>query len=77
MNKIPLSVLELATVVEGGNLLSAIERTTEVAKHTESLGYKRIWMAEHHNMEYIASSACCLQNKHHSCGFRRDNAPKP
>jgi len=57
MNKIPLSVLELATVVEGGNLLSAIERTTEVAKHTESLGYKRIWMAEHHNMEYIASSA--------------------
>jgi luciferase family oxidoreductase group 1 len=57
MNKIPLSVLELATVVEGGNLRSAIERTVEVAKHTESLGYKRIWMAEHHNIEYVASSA--------------------
>lgn len=57
MNKIPLSVLELATVVEGGNLRSAIERTVEVAKHTESLGYRRIWMAEHHNMEFVASSA--------------------
>jgi len=60
MNKIPLSVLELATVVEGGNLHSAIERTTEVAKHTESLGYKRIWMAEHHNMEFVASSATAV-----------------
>lgn len=57
MNKISLSVLELATVVEGGNLRSAIERTVEVAKHTESLGYKRIWMAEHPNIEYVASSA--------------------
>ena len=60
MNKIPLSVLELATVVEGGNLRSAIERTVEVAKHTESLGYKRIWMAEHHNIEYVASSATAV-----------------
>ncbi|HEY3389716.1 MAG TPA: LLM class flavin-dependent oxidoreductase [Prolixibacteraceae bacterium] len=60
MNKIPLSVLELATVVEGGNLRNAIERTVEVAKHTESLGYNRIWMAEHHNIEYIASSATAV-----------------
>lgn len=57
MNKIPLSVLELATVVEGGNAGSAIARTVEVAKHTELLGYNRIWVAEHHNMEHIASSA--------------------
>lgn len=60
MSKIQLSVLELATVVEGGNLRSAIEQTVEVAKHTESLGYKRIWMAEHHNIEYIASSATAV-----------------
>lgn len=57
MHKLPLSVLELATVVEGGNTGRAIARTVEVAKHSESLGYKRIWMAEHHNMESIASSA--------------------
>jgi luciferase family oxidoreductase group 1 len=60
MNKIPLSVLELATVVEGGNLRSAIERTTEVAIHAELLGYNRIWMAEHHNMEFVASSATAV-----------------
>jgi luciferase family oxidoreductase group 1 len=57
MTKIPLSVLELATVVEGGNHLTAINNTVKIAQHVESLGYKRIWMAEHHNMEYIASSA--------------------
>ncbi len=60
MKKIPISVLELATVVEGGNLGSAISRTVEVAKHAESLGYQRIWMAEHHNIEYIASSATAV-----------------
>jgi luciferase family oxidoreductase group 1 len=57
MTKIPLSVLELATVVEGGNHRTAIDNTVKIAQHVESLGYQRIWMAEHHNMEYIASSA--------------------
>jgi luciferase family oxidoreductase group 1 len=57
MSKIPLSVLELAIVREGGNARTAIEGTVAVAKHVESLGYQRIWMAEHHNMEHIASSA--------------------
>ena len=57
MRKIPISVLELATVTEGGNAGTAIAGTVEVAKHAESLGYKRIWMAEHHNMNHIASSA--------------------
>ena len=57
MTKIPISVLELATVVEGGTHATAISNTVEIARHTESLGYKRFWMAEHHNMEYVASSA--------------------
>lgn len=57
INKLPLSVLELATVVEGGSTASAIEGTVRVAQHAESLGYKRLWLAEHHNMEHIASSA--------------------
>jgi len=57
VNNIPLSVLELATVREGGDAGLAINATVEVAKHAESLGYKRIWMAEHHNMKHIASSA--------------------
>ncbi|MCP9755484.1 LLM class flavin-dependent oxidoreductase [Lacihabitans sp. CCS-44] len=57
MTKIPLSVLELATVIEGGNHRTAIDNTVKIAQHVENLGYQRIWMAEHHNMEYIASSA--------------------
>jgi luciferase family oxidoreductase group 1 len=57
MTKIPLSVLELATVVKGGNHHAAIANTVKVAQHVESIGYQRVWMAEHHNMEYIASSA--------------------
>lgn len=57
MSKIPLSVLELAIISEGGNARTAIEGTVAVAQQAESLGYARIWMAEHHNMEHIASSA--------------------
>jgi len=60
MRKIPISVLELAIVTEGGNAASAINNTVKVAKHIESLNYKRIWLAEHHNMEHIASSATAV-----------------
>ncbi len=60
MKKIPLSVLELAIVTEGGNAGTAINNTVEVARHAESLGYKRVWLAEHHNMEHIASSATAV-----------------
>lgn len=54
---IPYSVLDLAVVTEGSNAKEAIERSRELAVHAENLGYKRFWMAEHHNMEHIASSA--------------------
>lgn len=57
MTKISVSVLELVTVIEGGDFKTAIDNTVKVAQNAEALGYTRIWMAEHHNMEYIASSA--------------------
>jgi luciferase family oxidoreductase group 1 len=60
MNKIPLSVLDLAVVTEGGNFSTAIERTVQVARHVEQEGYKRFWLAEHHNMQHIASSATAV-----------------
>ena len=60
MNKVPVSVLELAIVSEGGNAATAISNTVKVAQHTENLGYKRIWLAEHHNTENIASSATAI-----------------
>lgn len=55
--QITLSALDLSVVIEGGNAATAIARTVEAARHVEQLGYARIWLAEHHNMEYIASSA--------------------
>lgn len=60
MNSIPLSVLDLAVVTEGGNSALAIERTVQLARHVEQEGYNRLWLAEHHNMANIASSATAV-----------------
>lgn len=57
MSKLKLSALELAAVTKGSGPREAIERTIQVAQHIETLGYERLWLAEHHNMPYIASSA--------------------
>lgn len=60
MKTIKLSALDLSVVTAGGNFSSAIERTVEVAQHIEQLGFERLWLAEHHNMQYIASSATAV-----------------
>lgn len=60
MKNISFSVLELAVVSEGGNAAVAINNTVKVAQHIEALGYKRLWLAEHHNMEHVASSATAV-----------------
>ncbi|HEY2985080.1 MAG TPA: LLM class flavin-dependent oxidoreductase [Jatrophihabitantaceae bacterium] len=57
MKKIPLSVLELAPVTAGADTAQALQYTTELARRVEELGYRRIWVAEHHNMPAIASSS--------------------
>ena len=54
---IPVSVLDLATIVEGGTPSDSFRKSLEVARRVEGLGYNRYWFAEHHNMENIASSA--------------------
>jgi luciferase family oxidoreductase group 1 len=51
------SILDLAPVPEGVDVAQALKNTTDLAKHAESLGYHRYWMAEHHNMPGIASAA--------------------
>jgi luciferase family oxidoreductase group 1 len=53
----PLSVLDLSTIVQGGNAGEALRNTLNLAQHTEALGFNRYWVAEHHNMEGVASSA--------------------
>ncbi|HEY5228942.1 MAG TPA: LLM class flavin-dependent oxidoreductase [Opitutaceae bacterium] len=54
---IPISVLDLAPIVAGGTAGQALRRALELAQHAERLGYKRYWLAEHHNMPGIASAA--------------------
>lgn len=51
------SVLDLAPVMAGGNFKQSFENSLSLALHTEKLGYTRFWLAEHHNMAHIGSSA--------------------
>ncbi|MGH9087593.1 MAG: LLM class flavin-dependent oxidoreductase [Acidimicrobiales bacterium] len=53
----PLSVLDVATVADGSSASQALAETTEVAREVERLGYRRLWVAEHHGMPAVASSA--------------------
>ena len=52
-----LSVLDLATVAKGATPADALADTTRLARIVESLGYHRMWVAEHHGMPAVASSA--------------------
>jgi luciferase family oxidoreductase group 1 len=54
---LPLSILDLAQIPEGGTARTALHRARELAQHAERLGYRRFWLAEHHNMAGIASAA--------------------
>jgi len=55
-----LSVLDLAQIPQGGDARVALHRSRELAQHAEALGYKRFWLAEHHNMPGIASAATAV-----------------
>ncbi|HEX2312095.1 MAG TPA: LLM class flavin-dependent oxidoreductase [Thermomonospora sp.] len=57
---IPFSVLDLAPVVTGSTSAQALHNTLDLARHAERLGYARYWLAEHHNMPGIASSATAV-----------------
>ena len=54
---IPLSILDLAPVPQGADVSRALANTLDLARHAETLGYQRYWLAEHHNMPGIASAA--------------------
>lgn len=63
MNKlapITLSMLDLVAVRQGGSVAQALEIAVRTAQHVEALGFKRYWLAEHHNMPGIACSATAV-----------------
>src|SRR5207253_8126790 len=54
---IPFSVLDLSPIAEGSDAARALRNTLDLAQHAERWGYRRYWLAEHHNMPGIASAA--------------------
>src|ERR1043166_5271872 len=54
---VPLSVLDLSPVVTGASGATALRHSLDLAKLADSLGYPRYWVAEHHNLPSVASSA--------------------
>ena len=54
---VPISILDLVPVILGETPREALRKSLELAQHAEALGYKRYWVAEHHNMSGIASAA--------------------
>jgi luciferase family oxidoreductase group 1 len=64
LEDVELSILDLVTYPEGGDLAEAFRASRELARHAERLGYKRYWIAEHHNLDGIASSATVVVMGH-------------
>lgn len=57
LSTLPYSVLDLAVVKEGKSIPDTFHESLQLARHVEKLGYNRYWLAEHHNMINVASSA--------------------
>lgn len=70
LNNIPYSVLDLATVIEGKTPADTFKNSLDLARHAEYLGYKRYWLAEHHNMISVASSATSVVIGHIAGGTK-------
>ena len=68
---IPFSLLDLAPVCEGSTPSQAFANALDLARHAEALGYKRYWLAEHHNMPGIASAATSILIGHIAGGTSR------
>jgi luciferase family oxidoreductase group 1 len=64
----PLSVLDLAPIVEGSNAAAAFRNSLDLAQHVERWGFNRFWVAEHHGMPGIASAATSIVISHVAAG---------
>ena len=68
---IPLSVLDLVPIGSGQNAAQALAGSTEVARRADELGYRRFWVAEHHNIPAVASTAPEVLIAHLAAGTER------
>ena len=60
LRDVPISMLDLVSVREEGTVADALAISLQTAQHAERLGFTRYWLAEHHNMQGIASSATAV-----------------
>lgn len=67
----PISILDLVRVRQGSDIRSALDNSRDLAAHAETWGYRRFWVAEHHNMPGIASAATSLVIAHIAAGTSR------
>src|SRR6059058_3381090 len=68
---IPLSILDLSPITEGSDAGQALRNSLDLARHIEALGYRRYWMAEHHNLPGIASAATAVALAHIAAGTNK------
>ena len=66
-----LSILDLVRVTEGTDARTALDNARDLAAHAEGWGYRRFWVAEHHNMPGIASAATAVVIAHIAAGTER------
>jgi luciferase family oxidoreductase group 1 len=70
MMRLPYSILDLAFVAAGSTPSDALQNTLDLAQHAERWGFRRFWLAEHHNMIGIASAATSVVIGHVAAGTR-------
>ena len=70
LSRTPLSVLDLAHVRQGGDAAEAFRNMLDLAQHAERWGYERFWLAEHHNISGVASSATAVLIGHVAGGTK-------
>ncbi len=68
---IPFSILDLSPIPQGATAAVALRNSLELAQRADSLGYKRYWLAEHHNMPGIASAATSVVIGHIAGGTKK------
>jgi len=68
LHQIPISVLDLSPIILGGSAQESFRNTLDLAQHVEKWKYNRFWLAEHHGMPGIASSATSIVINHVAAG---------
>ena len=65
------SVLDLCPIVQGGTAADSLRNSLDLARHAERLGFTRYWVAEHHNLPSVASSATAVVIGHIAAGTQK------